>query len=106
MRNKYSVLYNNAVEELIQKDLKGNGVLLSRSVTVGANGIGFLWGGDNEASFSPAERAADRRHSRAGRGFERHAAVGRRTWADTWAWPTLPTSACWNVGRSMRLSLR
>jgi len=53
MRNRYSVLYNNAVEELIQKDLKGNGVLLSRSVTVGANGIGFLWGGDNEASFSP-----------------------------------------------------
>jgi len=53
MRNRYSVLYNNAVEELIQKDLKGNGVLLARSVTVGANGIGFLWGGDNEASFSP-----------------------------------------------------
>ncbi|HEY3837810.1 MAG TPA: TIM-barrel domain-containing protein, partial [Bryobacteraceae bacterium] len=55
MRNRYSVLYNNAVEELIQKDLKGNGVLLSRSVTVGANGIGFLWGGDNEASFSPLD---------------------------------------------------
>jgi alpha-D-xyloside xylohydrolase len=53
MRNRYSVLYNNAMEELIQKDLKGNGVLLARSVTVGANGIGFLWGGDNEASFSP-----------------------------------------------------
>ena len=53
MRNRYAVLYNNAMEELIQKDLKGNGVLLSRSVTVGANGIGFLWGGDNEASFSP-----------------------------------------------------
>jgi alpha-D-xyloside xylohydrolase len=53
MRNRYSVLYNNAVEELIQKDLKGNGVLMVRSVTVGANGIGFLWGGDNEASFSP-----------------------------------------------------
>ena len=53
MRGRYSVLYNNAVEELIQKDLKGNGVLLARSVTVGANGIGFLWGGDNEASFSP-----------------------------------------------------
>jgi alpha-D-xyloside xylohydrolase len=52
MRNKYSVLYNNAMEDLIQKDLKGNGVLFSRSVTVGANGIGFLWGGDNEASFS------------------------------------------------------
>ena len=47
------VLYNNAMEELIQKDLKGNGVLFARSVTMGANGIGFLWGGDNEASFSP-----------------------------------------------------
>ena len=53
MRNRYSVLYNNTMEELIQKDLKGNGVLLARSVTTGANGIGFLWGGDNEASFSP-----------------------------------------------------
>jgi alpha-D-xyloside xylohydrolase len=53
MRNRYGVLYNNAVEELIQNDLKGNGVLFARSVTVGANGIGFLWGGDNEASFSP-----------------------------------------------------
>jgi len=53
MRNRYAVLYNNAVEELIQKDLKGNGVLLARSVTTGANGIGFLWGGDNQASFSP-----------------------------------------------------
>jgi alpha-D-xyloside xylohydrolase len=53
MRNRYGVLYNNAMEELIQKDLKGNGVLFARSVSVGANGIGFLWGGDNEASFSP-----------------------------------------------------
>jgi alpha-D-xyloside xylohydrolase len=52
MRNKYAVLYNNAMEELIQKDLKGNGVLFARSVTTGANGIGFLWGGDNESSFS------------------------------------------------------
>jgi alpha-D-xyloside xylohydrolase len=52
MRNKYAVLYNNAMEELIQKDLKGNGVLFARSVTVGANGLGMLWGGDNEASFS------------------------------------------------------
>jgi len=53
MRNRYAVLYNNAMEELVQKDLKGNGVLFARSATVGANGIGFLWGGDNEASFSP-----------------------------------------------------
>lgn len=53
MRNRYAVLYNNAMEELIQNDLKGNGVLLARSATVGANGLGFLWGGDNQASFSP-----------------------------------------------------
>jgi alpha-D-xyloside xylohydrolase len=52
MRNRYGQLYNNAMEELIQKDLKGNGVLFARSVTTGANGIGFLWAGDNEASFS------------------------------------------------------
>ena len=52
MRNRYALLYNNAMEELIQKDLKGNGVLFARSVTTGANGIGFLWGGDNESSFS------------------------------------------------------
>ena len=53
MRNRYAVLYNNAMEEMIQKDLKGNGVLFCRSVTTGANGIGFLWGGDEQASFSP-----------------------------------------------------
>ena len=53
MRNRYAVLYNNTMEELIQKDLKGNGVLFARSATQGSNGIGFLWGGDNEASFSP-----------------------------------------------------
>jgi alpha-D-xyloside xylohydrolase len=52
MRNRYGLLYNNAMEELIQKDLKGNGVLFARSVTTGANGIGFLWAGDNESSFS------------------------------------------------------
>ncbi len=52
MRNRYGTLYNNAMEELIQKDLHGNGVLFARSVTTGANNLGFLWGGDNEASFS------------------------------------------------------
>jgi alpha-D-xyloside xylohydrolase len=57
MRNRYAVLYNNAMEELIQKDMKGNGVLFARSVTTdghsGANGIGFTWGGDSQSSFSP-----------------------------------------------------
>lgn len=52
MRNRYGTLYNNAVEELIQNDLKGNGILFARSVTTGANGIGFLWAGENDASFS------------------------------------------------------
>ncbi len=53
MRGRYAVLYNNAVEDVIQKDLKGNGVVFARSVTQGANGLGFLWAGDNESSFSP-----------------------------------------------------
>ncbi len=52
MRNRYAALYHSAMEELIQTKLKGNGVLFCRSVTTGANGIGFLWAGDNEASFS------------------------------------------------------
>ena len=52
MRNRYGMLYNNAMEELMLKDLKGNGVLFARSVTTGALGTGFLWGGDNEANFS------------------------------------------------------
>ena len=53
MRNKYAVLYNQAMEELIQKDLKGDGVLWQRSATTGNTNLPMLWGGDNEASFSP-----------------------------------------------------
>jgi alpha-D-xyloside xylohydrolase len=53
MRNRYTVLYNNAVEEVIQNVLKGNGVLFTRSATVGNQNLAMLWGGDNEASFSP-----------------------------------------------------
>ena len=52
MRNRYAVLYNNAVEELMQKDLHGNGVLFARSATVGNQNFPLLWGGDNEGSFS------------------------------------------------------
>ncbi len=52
MRNRYAVLYNNAVNEVLQKDLKGNGVVLARSISTGANGLGFVWAGDNESSFS------------------------------------------------------
>jgi alpha-D-xyloside xylohydrolase len=53
MRNRYAVLYNNAVEDVIQKELQGNGVLFTRSATVGNHNLAMLWGGDNEASFSP-----------------------------------------------------
>lgn len=52
MRNKYAVLYNQAVEEVIQNKLHGNGVLFLRSATIGNHSLAFLWGGDNEASFS------------------------------------------------------
>ncbi len=52
MRNRYAVLYNNAVEEVLQKKLNGNGILFMRSATVGNHNLAFLWGGDNEASFS------------------------------------------------------
>lgn len=53
MRNRYTVLYNHAVEDVIQKELKGNGILFTRSATVGNHNLPMLWGGDNEASFSP-----------------------------------------------------
>ncbi|MGO4209930.1 glycoside hydrolase family 31 protein [Terriglobus sp. 2YAB30_2] len=52
MRNRFAVLYNNAMEELVQKDMKGNGVLFARSATVGDHNIAMLWGGDNEGNFS------------------------------------------------------
>ena len=52
MRNRYGTLYNDAMEEVVLNQLKGNGVLFARSVTTGALGTGFLWGGDNEANFS------------------------------------------------------
>ena len=92
MRNRYAVLYNNAMEELIQKDLKGNGVLFARSVTAGANGIGFLWGGDNEASFSPLNGLPTRGDRGAGRGPERTCRCGPPTWADTEGLPDTPNA--------------
>ena len=57
MRNRYAVLYNRAMEEAIQNDLHGNGILFIRSATVGNQNLAMLWGGDNEPNFSP-ERAA------------------------------------------------
>jgi alpha-D-xyloside xylohydrolase len=55
MRNRYAVLYNNAMEEVIQKQLHGNGILFIRSATVGNQNLAMLWGGDNESNFSPED---------------------------------------------------
>ncbi|MGC2399194.1 MAG: TIM-barrel domain-containing protein, partial [Acidobacteriaceae bacterium] len=53
MRNRYAVLYNQAMEEVIQNQLHGNGILFIRSATVGNQNLAMLWGGDNESDFSP-----------------------------------------------------
>jgi alpha-D-xyloside xylohydrolase len=53
MRNRYAVLYNHAMEEVIQNQLHGNGILFIRSATVGNQNLAMLWGGDNESNFSP-----------------------------------------------------
>jgi len=51
MRTRYSVLYNQALESLIQSDLHGDGVLLMRSGSVGNHDLPFFWAGDNESNF-------------------------------------------------------
>ncbi len=51
MRTRYAVLYNQTLESLIRSDLKGDGVLFSRSGSVGNHDLPFLWAGDNEADF-------------------------------------------------------
>jgi len=52
MRTRYSVLYNRALQSLIDRDLHGDGALFSRSGSVGNHDLPFIWAGDNEASFS------------------------------------------------------
>jgi len=53
MRTRYAVLYNQALEALIQKDLHGDGVLFSRSGSIGNHNLPFIWGGDNASDFGP-----------------------------------------------------
>lgn len=50
-RTRYSVLYNQALEDLIDHDLHGDGVLFMRSGSVGNHNLPFLWAGDNESNF-------------------------------------------------------
>ena len=52
LRTRYSVLYNQALEQLIARDLHGDGVLFSRSGSVGSHDLPFIWAGDNQADFS------------------------------------------------------
>lgn len=52
VRNRYAVLYNQTMQEVIDTDLHGDGVLLYRSGSVGSTNLPFLWAGDNEANFS------------------------------------------------------
>jgi len=51
MRTRYSVLYNRTLQSLIDGDLHGDGVLFSRSGSVGNHNLPFIWGGDNESNF-------------------------------------------------------
>jgi alpha-D-xyloside xylohydrolase len=51
MRTRYTVLYNQAMEEVLQKDLHGDGVLFSRSASTGSQNLPFAWGGDNAEDF-------------------------------------------------------
>ena len=52
MRMRYTVLYNNAMNEVIQKQLHGNGVLFMRSASIGSHNLSMHWSGDNEGDFS------------------------------------------------------
>ncbi len=52
LRTRYSVLYNQALEHVIDADLHGDGVLFSRSGSVGSHDLPFIWAGDNQADFS------------------------------------------------------
>jgi len=58
MRNRYAGLYQGAAEELIEKDLKGNGVMLAQNATAGFGGAGFLLAGAHRVSFSPEDGLA------------------------------------------------
>lgn len=52
MKNRYSELYNNAMQEYIRTELGGDGVLIVRSGYTGVPKYPFAWAGDNRADFS------------------------------------------------------
>ncbi|HVS29965.1 MAG TPA: TIM-barrel domain-containing protein [Thermoanaerobaculia bacterium] len=52
MKNRYSVLYNEAMQEYIDRELGGDGVLIVRSGYSGVQKTPFAWAGDNRADLS------------------------------------------------------
>ena len=54
VRNRYAVDYNHAVAEVLAERKGKDWVLFQRSGTTGSHMLPFFWGGDNDASFSPA----------------------------------------------------
>ena len=52
MKNRYSDLYNGAMQEYVEKELGGDGVLIVRSGFTGVQKYPFAWAGDNYADFS------------------------------------------------------
>lgn len=53
-RNRYAVDYNRAVAEVLSQKKGKDWVLFQRSGATGSHMLPFFWGGDNDASFSPA----------------------------------------------------
>jgi alpha-D-xyloside xylohydrolase len=52
MKNRYSILYNQAMQEYIDRELGGDGVLIVRSGYTGVQKTPFAWAGDNRADLS------------------------------------------------------
>lgn len=52
MKNRYSLLYDRAMQEYIDRELNGDGVLIVRSGYTGMQRYPFAWAGDNRADFS------------------------------------------------------
>ncbi|HVR43732.1 MAG TPA: TIM-barrel domain-containing protein [Thermoanaerobaculia bacterium] len=52
MKNRYSILYGAAMQEFVDRELGGDGVLITRSGWTGLQKFPIPWAGDNHADFS------------------------------------------------------
>jgi alpha-D-xyloside xylohydrolase len=55
MKNRYAILYNEALQRYIDRELGGDGVLITRTGYTGTQRFPFAWAGDNRADFSFAD---------------------------------------------------